>query len=96
MIRDFVVYKDGKSLSERKQKIWIHLKLAYVSGHENTPIEAQNRAKKLCWEYNRTAPDEQDKPEWNQHKAESVLFDLPPFIDTIRLSKKEAVSHEYR
>lgn len=36
---------------------------AYVSGHENTPIEAQNRAKKLCWEYNCTAPDEQDKPE---------------------------------
>ena len=33
----------------------------YASGYENIPGEEQNRAKKLCWEYNRTAPDEQDK-----------------------------------
>ena len=29
---------------------------AYVSGYENTPTEDQDRAKQLCWEYNRTAP----------------------------------------
>lgn len=34
---------------------------AYVSGYENTPTEEQNRAKQLCWEYNRTAPNEQEK-----------------------------------
>ena len=34
---------------------------AYASGHENAPHEEQQRAKKLCWEYNRTAPDEQEK-----------------------------------
>ena len=33
----------------------------YASGYENTPSEAQNRAKQLCWEYNRTAPNEQEK-----------------------------------
>lgn len=34
---------------------------AYVSGYENTPVEEQNRAKQLCWEYNQTAPTEQGK-----------------------------------
>ena len=29
---------------------------AYASGYENIPGEEQNRAKQLCWEYNRTAP----------------------------------------
>ena len=33
----------------------------YASGYENTPTEWQNRAKQLCWEYNRTAPSEQGK-----------------------------------
>ena len=28
---------------------------AYASGYENIPGEEQNRAKQLCWEYNRTA-----------------------------------------
>ena len=27
---------------------------AYASGYENIPGEEQNRAKQLCWEYNRT------------------------------------------
>ena len=31
---------------------------AYASGYENIPGEEQNRAKQLCWEYNRTAPKE--------------------------------------
>lgn len=31
---------------------------AYANGYENIPTEAQNRAKQLCWEYNRTALDE--------------------------------------
>ena len=31
---------------------------AYASGYENIPGEEQNRAKQLCWEYNRTAPSE--------------------------------------
>ena len=34
---------------------------AYASGYENTPTAAQARAKQLCWEYNQTAPNEQDK-----------------------------------
>ena len=34
---------------------------AYASGYENTPVKEQQHAKKLCWEYNQTAPDEQDK-----------------------------------
>ena len=34
---------------------------AYASGYENIPGEEQNRAKQLCWEYNRTAPKEQRK-----------------------------------
>lgn len=34
---------------------------AYASGYENTPTDAGNRAKQLCWEYNQTAPKEQDK-----------------------------------
>ena len=41
---------------------------AYVSGYENTPTEEQNRAKQLCWEYNRTAPNEQEKAA--QHPAD--------------------------
>lgn len=34
---------------------------AYISGYENIPSDKQNQAKKLCWEYNRTSPDEQEK-----------------------------------
>lgn len=33
----------------------------YASGYENTPVAQQRRAKRLCWEYNRTAPDEEEK-----------------------------------
>lgn len=32
--------------------------VAYASGYENIPTKAQDRAKQLCWEYNRTAPNE--------------------------------------
>ena len=34
---------------------------AYASGYKNIHTEAQNHAKQLCWEYNHTAPSEQDK-----------------------------------
>lgn len=34
---------------------------AYASGYENTPTAAQAHARQLCWEYNQTAPNEQDK-----------------------------------
>lgn len=34
---------------------------AYASGYENMPTKEQEHAKQLCWEYNRTAPNEQDK-----------------------------------
>ena len=34
---------------------------AYASGFENIPVNEQRRAKKLCWEYNQTSPDEQEK-----------------------------------
>ena len=33
----------------------------YASGYANTPVAQQRRAKRLCWEYNRTAPDEEEK-----------------------------------
>ena len=33
----------------------------YASGYENTPREAQARAKQLCWAYNRTAPNETEQ-----------------------------------
>lgn len=35
--------------------------MAYASGHKNTPMDAQLVAKQLCFEYNRTSPDKQDK-----------------------------------
>ena len=34
---------------------------SYASGYENTPIEKQEYAKELCWEYNQTSPKEKDK-----------------------------------
>lgn len=34
---------------------------AYVSGYENIPAQEQERAKQLCWEYNRTAPCDRDR-----------------------------------
>lgn len=34
---------------------------AYASGFENTPVNEQRHAKRLCWEYNQTSPDEQEK-----------------------------------
>lgn len=34
---------------------------AYASGYENMPTKEQEHAKQLCWEYNQTAPNEQDK-----------------------------------
>ena len=40
---------------------FIKSQAAYASGYENIPIEAQARAKKLCWEYNQTAPDEKER-----------------------------------
>lgn len=33
---------------------------AYASGFENIPVNEQRRAKRLCWEYNQTLPDEQE------------------------------------
>lgn len=43
---------------------------AYAIGYENAPIEAQTQAKQLCWEYNRTAPNEQEK----RHSILQKLF----------------------
>ena len=40
---------------------FIKSQASYASGYENIPIEAQARAKKLCWEYNRTPPDEKER-----------------------------------
>ncbi len=34
---------------------------AYASGYESTPTAEQNHAKQLCWEYNQTAPNAQEK-----------------------------------
>lgn len=47
----------------------------YINGHENAPREAQNRAKQLCWEYNRTAPNE---PEKRRAILESLLGTCDP------------------
>ena len=46
---------------------------AYVSGYENTPTEEQNRAKELCCEYNRTAPNEHADTE-SKSNGVSALF----------------------
>lgn len=35
--------------------------VAYARGYENIPTKAQDRAKQLCWEYNRTAPNEKNR-----------------------------------
>ena len=35
--------------------------VAYASGYENIPTKAQDRAKQLCCEYNRTAPNEKNR-----------------------------------
>ena len=34
---------------------------SYGSGYRNFPSEKQMKAKRLCWQYNRTSPDEQVK-----------------------------------
>lgn len=34
---------------------------SYASGYKNFPSEKQMQAKRLCWQYNRTSPDEQVK-----------------------------------
>ena len=49
---------------------------AYVSGYENTPTEEQNRAKQLCWEYNRTAPNEQEKRRSILQTQQILLFEM--------------------
>lgn len=36
-------------------------KVGYCSKHTDMPTELQQKAKKLCWEYNKTAPDEKEK-----------------------------------
>lgn len=33
----------------------------YASGYENFPSEKQLTAKRLCWQYNRTSPDDQEE-----------------------------------
>ena len=35
--------------------------VAYVSGYEHAPVEAQAHAKQLCWEYNQTSPSDQER-----------------------------------
>ena len=35
--------------------------VAYANGYEKMLFEAQNHVKQLCWEYNYTAPNEQEK-----------------------------------
>ena len=54
---------------------------AYVSGYENTPAKEQARAKQLCWEYNRTAPNELDK-----HRAilQQLLGTCTPMTGIVR------------
>lgn len=34
---------------------------AYACGYENAPVEAQRRAKQLCWTYNQTSPEDAEK-----------------------------------
>ena len=49
---------------------------AYASGYENIPGEEQNRAKQLCWEYNRTAPKEQQKRREILQELFTAIMDL--------------------
>lgn len=50
----------------------------YASGYENIPGEAQKHAKQLCWEYNRTAPNEQDK---RRSILQELLGTCSPILD---------------
>ena len=36
-------------------------KIDYCSRHTDMPMELQQKAKKLCWEYNRTSPEEKEE-----------------------------------
>lgn len=36
-------------------------KIDYCSRHTDMPMELQQKAKKLCWEYNKTSPDEKEE-----------------------------------
>lgn len=42
---------------------------AYACGYENAPVEAQRRAKQLCWAYNQTSPE-------NAEKRRAILREL--------------------
>ncbi len=43
-------------------------KVSYANSYEVAPNEKQERAKMLCWEYNRTAPNEQEKRQQILHE----------------------------
>ena len=50
---------------------------AYASGYENAPVEEQHRAKRLCWEYNRTSPDEGER---RRQILQDLLGTCPPML----------------
>ena len=53
--------------------------VAYANGYEKMPFEAQNHAKQLCWEYNYTAPNEQEK----RHSIlQELLGTCPPMASS--------------
>ena len=35
----------------------------YIADYRDTPVALQDRAKKLCWQYNQTGPDEKERRE---------------------------------
>lgn len=49
---------------------------SYASGYENFPFEMSMRAKRLCWEYNSTNPDESERRREILHKLFGTCSDM--------------------
>ena len=45
-------------------------KIDYCSRHTDMPMELQQKAKKLCWEYNKTSPEEKEE----RSKISFIIF----------------------
>ena len=50
--------------------------VAYASGYENIPAKEQQRAKKRCWDYNRSAPFMLSAQILSQINEDTILGEL--------------------
>ena len=54
-------------------------KIDYCSRHTDMPMELQQKAKKLCWEYNRTSPEEKEE---RSRILKELLGTYNPLVET--------------